>query len=127
MRVYYGLNEGSDESQADIQNLATFIGYKGKHVSLGAEYNRIWNYKNKDGRDLNGFSIYGNVKMNKNADLYLRYDDFDGGDETAFIAGVQWKVGKYVKLSPNLRWKNNDYDGGEPDTFMGYISCYFGF
>ena len=127
MRIYYGLNEGSDESQADIQNLATFIGYKGNHVSLGAEYNRVWNYKNKDGRDLNGFSIYGNVKMNKNADLYLRYDDFDGGDETAFIAGVQWKVGKYVKLSPNLRWKNNDYDGGEPDTFMGYISCYFGF
>ena len=65
MRVYYGLNEGSDDTQADIQNLATFIGYKGKVFSLGAEYNRIWNAKNKEGNDFDGFSIYTSAHLNK--------------------------------------------------------------
>lgn len=123
-RVYYGLNEGSEETQEDIQNLATFIGYKGKSFSLGAEYNRIWNAKNVNGADYNGFSVYGNAKLSKQVDAYLRYDNYSKDDTSAFLAGVQWKLGKYVKLSPNFRMEQKD---GSNDTYMGYISCYFGF
>ena len=126
LRVYYGLNEGSDAKQENIQNLATFVGLKLNGFSLGAEYNRIWNMKHVDGSDMNGFSIYSNIKLNKGADLYLRFDDYNG-DETGFIAGVQWKLGKYVKVSPNFRWNHADVDGGNQDSYMGYISCYFGF
>ena len=125
-RAYYGLNEGSDAKQENIQNLATFVGLKLNGFSLGAEYNRIWNMKHVDGFDMNGFSIYSNIKLNKGADLYLRFDDYNG-DETGFIAGVQWKLGKYVKVSPNFRWNHADVDGGNQDSYMGYISCYFGF
>ena len=126
LRAYYGLNEGSDAKQENIQNLATFVGLKLNGFSLGAEYNRIWNMKHVDGSDMNGFSIYSNIKLNKGADLYLRFDDYNG-DETGFIAGVQWKLGKYVKVSPNFRWNHADVDGGNQDSYMGYISCYFGF
>ena len=125
-RAYYGLNEGSDAKQENIQNLATFVGLKLNGFSLGAEYNRIWNMKHVDGSDMNGFSIYSNIKLNKGADLYLRFDDYNG-DETGFIAGVQWKLGKYVKVSPNFRWNHAEVDGGNQDSYMGYISCYFGF
>ena len=126
-RAYYGLNEGTDAKQENIQNLATFVGLKLNGFSLGAEYNRIWNMKHVDGSDLSGFSIYSNIKMNKNADLYLRFDDYNGGDESAFIAGVQWKLGKYVKVSPNFRWNHRAVEGGNGNSYMGYISCYFGF
>ena len=65
MRVYYGLNEASEEGSENIQNMATFIGYKGNGFSLGAEYNRIWNAKYSKGNDYDGFSFYGNVKLNE--------------------------------------------------------------
>ena len=126
MRVYYGLNEASDDAQANIQNLATFIGYKGDGFSLGAEYNRIWNEKHVKGADYNGFSVYGNVRLSKQADAYLRYDDCSKSEQYGFIAGVQWKLGKYVKISPNFRMNHKDVDGGHQNTYMGYISCYFG-
>ena len=58
MRVYYGLNEGVDESKKDIQNLATFIGFKLNRFSLGAEYNWMWNAKNVEGNDYKGWSVY---------------------------------------------------------------------
>ena len=126
MRAYYGLNEGSDKTQENIQNLATFVGLKLDWFSFGAEYNRIWNAKHLDGNNFDGFSVYGNAKFSKQMDGYLRYDDCSDGKQ-AFVAGVQWKLGKYVKLSPNFRWNHADVDGGNQDTYMGYISCYFGF
>lgn len=125
-RVYYGLNEGSEDTQENTQNLATFIGLKFNRFSIGAEYNRIWNAKYVNENDYDGFSVYSTVNLNKGADLYLRFDEFDGS-ESAFIAGVQWRLGKYVKLSPNFRWNHKDLDGGNNDRYMGYISCYFGF
>ncbi len=126
MRVYYGLNECTDHIQNNIQNLATFIGYKGKCFSLGAEYNRIRNAQYRDGNDMNGFSVYGNLQLNKEADLYMRYDDCSNGS-SSYIAGVQWKLGKYVKLSPNFRLNHKEVSDSHSDTYMGYISCYFGF
>ena len=126
MRAYYGLTEGADKTQENIQNLATFIGLKLDWFSLGGEYNRMWNAKHTDGLDYNGFSIYGNATLSKQVDAYLRYDDCSD-DKQAFIAGVQWKVGKYVKLSPNFRWSHTDAAGGYQNSYMGYISCYFGF
>ena len=127
MRIYYGLNETTDDTKENVQNLATFIGYKGKGFSLGAEYNQMWNYKNEKGNDYNGFSIYSTIQLNKESDLYLRYDDCSMGEQSNFIAGVQWKLGKYVKLSPNFRWNHKNTEGGNSNQYSGYISCYFGF
>ena len=126
MRVYYGLNEGADETKKDIQNLATFIGFKFERFSLGAEYNWMWNAKNVEGSDYKGWSVYANAKMNKKVDGYIRYDHCSD-DKAGFIAGVQCKLGKYVKIAPNFRLNYKEADGGHSTTSMGYISCYFGF
>ena len=126
MRVYYGLNESADETKKDVQNLATFIGLKLDWFSLGAEYNWMWNAKNVEGSDYKGFSIYGNAKLNKKVDAYIRYDHCSD-DNSGFIAGFQCKLGKYVKISPNFRINHREVDGGHQNTSMGYISCYFGF
>ena len=126
MRVYYGLNEGADETKKDIQNLATFIGFKFERFSLGAEYNWMWNAKNVEGSDYKGWSVYANAKMNKKVDGYIRYDHCSD-DKAGFIAGVQCKLGKYVKIAPNFRLNYKEADEGHSTTSMGYISCYFGF
>ena len=126
MRIYYGLNEASEEGSENIQNMATFIGYKGHGFSLGAEYNRIWNAKYYKGNDFDGFSFYGNVKLNEKTDLYLRYDECTNVDYSAFIAGLQCKLGKYVKIAPNFRMSIPRVDNLE-NRYMAYVSCYFGF
>ena len=126
MRIYYGLNEASEEGSENIQNMATFIGYKGNGFSLGAEYNRIWNAKYSKGNDYDGFSFYGNAKLNGKTDLYLRYDECSNVDYSAFIAGLQCKLGKYVKIAPNFRMSIPRVDNLE-NRYMAYVSCYFGF
>ena len=133
MRIYYGLNESSDETKKDKQNLATFIGYKGKGFSLGAEYNLYKNDGNVKGNDLTGFSIYGSAQVGKNTELYVRYDDLSSKDgwneakeESAILAGLQFKLGKYVKIAPNFRMSMPKADGAD-NRYMGYVSCYFGF
>lgn len=133
MRIYYGLNESSDETKKDKQNLATFIGYKGKGFSIGAEYNLYKNDGNVKGNDLTGFSIYGSAQVGKSTELYARYDDLSSKDgwneakeESAILAGLQFKLGKYVKIAPNFRMSMPKADGAD-NRYMGYVSCYFGF
>lgn len=132
MRVYYGLNEGADNNKENKQNLATFIGYKGDSFSIGAEYNLYKNDGNVKGNDMSGFSIYGTTNLSKNTSIYARYDNLSSKnnwnetkEESAWMAGVQFKIGKYVKLAPNFRMNMPKMDGAE-DQYMAYISCYFG-
>ena len=133
MRIYYGLNETTDNTKENKQNVATFIGYKGKNLSLGAEYNLYQNEGNTKGKDLYGFSVYGSVKANKTTDIYARYDNLSSKDdwnetkdESAIIAGLQFKLGKYVKIAPNFRMSMPKLENAS-NRYMGYVSCYFGF
>ena len=132
LRLYYGLNESIEENKKDKQNLATFIGYKGKGFSLGAEYNIYMNDKNQEGADLYGLSIYGSASLNKKTELYARYDNLsskdnwnEAKDQSGIIAGLQFKLGKYVKIAPNFRMNIPKAEGVD-NKYMGYISCYFG-
>ena len=133
MRIYYGLNETTDQAKENKQNIATFIGYKGKGVSIGSEYNLYKNDGNIKGNDLYGFSIYGSVKASKSTDIYARYDNLsskddwnEAKDESAIIAGLQFKLGNYVKIAPNFRMSMPKLSNAS-NHYMGYISCYFGF
>ena len=131
-RIYYGLNESSDPAKKDRQNLATFVGYQGKGFSVGVEYNLHQNAGNVAGNDQDGFSVYGSVNLNKTTEIYARFDDLsskddwnEAKDESAFMAGLQFKLGKYVKIAPNFRMNMPKMDGAN-DRYMGYVSCYFG-
>ena len=132
VRLYGSLNEGADATKEDIANWATMVGYKGKSFSIAGEYNRMTNYGNVKGADLYGYSVYGTIKMNKQVETFLRYDQLTSKDdwnvnkdESSILAGAQFKVGKYVKLAPNFRMFMPKKEGAD-NRYMAYISCYFG-
>ena len=132
MRVYGAINESDKDEGKDIYNLATFVGYKNKAFSLGCEYNMMKNYKNVDGNDLQGVSVYGSVNTGKKSKVFARYDQLfskDGWDrereEQAVIAGAEFKLTSFLKISPNFRY-TNPKDDDKSKGYAAYISCNFG-
>ena len=132
LRIYYGINESSDKGKKAKQNLATFIGYKGQGFSFGAEYNLYKNDNYVKEANLYGISLYSTAQLNKRTELYVRYDNLsskndwnEAKDQSAFLAGLQFKLGKYVKIAPNIRMSIPKADNTNKQ-YMGYISCYFG-
>ena len=132
VRMYYGLNESAEENKENKQNWATFIGYKGKKFFLAAEYNLYKNNGFVKGADQFGYSIYGSTSLNKKTELYARYDNLsskndwnNNKDQSAILAGLQFKLGKYVKIAPNFQMSIPKADGKD-NLYTGYISCYFG-
>ena len=132
-RLYGGLNECGEDGKKDIANFAVFAGYKHEQFSIGAEYNQMWNASYAEGADQNGYSIYGSVKLSEVANLYTRFDDLCSKDdwniskdESAAILGAQFKLGKYVKIAPNVRMSIPKADGAK-NTCHAYVNCYFGF
>ena len=132
VRLYGGINEEADDSQKNKINLAAFAGYKGKNFSIGAEYNKMENASNKADADQNGYSIFSTVKVNKNTEIYARFDDLSSKndwniskDEQAAIIGAQFKLGKYVKLAPNFRMTSPKAVGAKNKCYA-YVNFYFG-
>ena len=133
MRIYGGLNEGSEAGKEDIKNLATFIGYKCDEFTIGAEYNYMQNASNKDNADQSGYSVFASTKLSKTAEVYARFDDVyskndwnKAKDEQAAILGAQFKLGKYVKVAPNVRMSMPKADEAD-ERYSAYVNCYFGF
>lgn len=132
LRLYAGLNEGSDSEKEDIWNYAAFVGYKADCFSVGAEYNLMQNAGNVDGHDQWGISCFATGKVNKRIEAYARYDQLmskddwnKAKDEESIIAGVQFKLGQYVKIAPNFRMTMPKADGAD-NRYSAYVSCYFG-
>lgn len=132
LRVYGGLNESAEAGKKDIANFAAFAGYKHAKFTIGAEYSHMWNASNKKDADQYGYSIFGSVKISKDAELYARFDDLcskndwnKAKDEQAALLGAQFKLGKYVKLAPNFRMSMPKADGAD-HKYAAYVSCYFG-
>lgn len=131
VRLYGGLNEGVKDGEKNITNLAAMLGYKHDKFSIGAEYNYMMNAKYKSGADLSGYSLYTSVKLSKKISLFARYDDLFSKndwnldkDESAAILGAHFKLGKYVRLSPNFRMCMPKADNAKTGLY-GYINYYF--
>ena len=90
------------------------------------------NASHKAGNDQFGYSVFGSVNLAKYADVYARFDDLYSNnnwniakDERAAILGAQFKLGKYVKIAPNVRVNLPKADGAK-NGCSAYINCYFG-
>ncbi len=132
IRLYGGLNESGVEGKANTVNMAAFVGYKHDIFTIGAEYSHMLNASYTDGNDQFGYSVFGSVKVAKYAELYARFDDlYSSGDwniakdERAAILGAQFKLGKYVKIAPNVRMSMPKSDGVK-NSYSAYVNCYFG-
>lgn len=132
VRLYGGLNEGAEDGKEDIVNMAAFVGYKCDRFSIGAEYNYMQNASNKKDADLNGYSLYATMNLSKETSLYARFDELfskddwnKAKDEQAAILGAQFKLGKYVKVAPNVRMSMPKADGAK-ENYSAFVNCYFG-
>lgn len=132
IRLYGGLNEAAEEGKKNTVNMAAFVGYKRERFTVGAEYNHMWNASYKQDADQYGYSVFASAKLSKCADLYARFDDVYSKDkwnvekdESSAILGAQFKLGKYVKIAPNVRMSIPKADGAD-NRYSAYVSCYFG-
>ena len=133
IRLYGGLNESDSKAKKDIVNLSAFAGYKSEKFTIGAEYNHMKNASYKTDADQFGYSIFTSVKVAKSTELFARFDDLYSKnnwnlskDEQAAILGAQFKLGKYVKIAPNMRMNLPKADGAK-NGYQAYVNCYFGF
>ena len=123
VRLYGGLNEGATSADGNTLNTAAFVGYKADAFSVGAEYN----YMDKAGSKQSGYSAYATVNVADNTNLYARWDELFAGttaSKDAAIVGAQFKVGKYIKVAPNVRMQMDRKTS--KNSYEGYVSCYFG-
>ena len=133
VRLYGGLNESPEKNSKDIVNMAAFMGYKSDKFSIGAEYNHLLNASYKEDADQYGYSVFATLNLSKETSLYARFDELKSKDdwnkakdEQAAILGAQFKLGKYVKVAPNVRMSMPKANGAD-DKYSAYINCYFGF
>lgn len=131
IRLYGSYNEASEESGKGITNLASFIGYKHKSFSLAAEYNYQKNASYTDGQDQSGVSAYATVNLSKKVGVFGRWDYLtsknkwnEENDGMAGLVGAEFRLGKYIKLSPNFRiWSPKA--GSMPNSYYAYLNASF--
>lgn len=132
LRVYGSINEAAKDEMKDSYNLATFIGYANDAFSIACEYNKVQHAKFLPHNNMEGISVYGRVKLSKVVKAFARYDQLYVKDEASadkeefkLVGGVEFKIGKYIKLAPNIRYFNPTMSGAK-SYCMAYINCYFG-
>jgi hypothetical protein len=149
LRLYYDMMNNNDTSrtadQRKIQSsFISFVGYKYKDkFRLGAEYNYQKQHQNMKDEDLFGYSFYGSYIFSEKIEIFGRVDVLNSNkleeeieswnskkDGTGFLAGLQYKPIKEVKLALNYRnWQYNKPNEGEtqiPKSLI-YLSLEFVF
>ena len=140
LRAYASYNEAAESLKEEAENpesikgstnVAFMAGYKNSCFSLGAEYNFMTNTKFADNNDKSGISVYSTINLSKKINLYGRWDYLtskDSWDVTSDgmngMAGVEFKLGKYIKLSPNFRIWNPKSDGVKNSCYA-YMNASF--
>ena len=132
LRLYGSVEEAGVPGKIEEYTWAAFVGYKHKYFSLGAEYNIYQNAGFAKDKDQYGLSVYGSARVSNMVDIYARYDNLSSHndwniskDENAAILGTQIKLGKYVKIAPNVRMSIPSAPGAD-NHYSAYVSCFFG-
>ncbi len=131
VRAYGSYNEASEDGQKGTTNLAAFAGLKKSCFSVAAEYNYMTNASFTDTHDRSGVSVYTTIQIAKNIGLFGRWDYLsskdkwdEANDGNAGIVGADFKLGKYVKLSPNFRVWSPRQDA-RANQYYAYLNASF--
>lgn len=115
LRAYYDRNDvATGAIGATQENVGLFAGISLQNITLGAEYNTLYNVDRTRGNHQYGYSVYSTVVLPKQFQLYGRWDYLFSSNEYNLakdgqlgVLGVQYSINKYVQLSPNLRiWQS---------------------
>lgn len=104
-------------------SIASFAGYANKYFSIGAEYNRVFNYKFDSKQDANGYSAYTTINITPKMHIYGRFDYFDtagnmkyDNEGHAIICGFKYSPIRQIRISPNYQsWKSSK---GKRENFL---------
>ncbi|MEO4784736.1 hypothetical protein ABHY90_17035, partial [Bacteroides uniformis] len=87
-------------------SIASFAGYANKYFSIGAEYNRVFNYKFDSKQDANGYSAYTTINITPKMHIYGRFDYFDtagnmkyDNEGHAIICGFEYSPIRQIRIS----------------------------
>ena len=92
-----------------------FAGYKYKNFKIGADANYEFNYRNVNGRDRYGYSVYADYYFKEKWNVFARYDQLFsnensngtpwnlGRDGSAVLAGVEYIMSKNLSASINYQ------------------------
>lgn len=124
----------ASDNGKDITYLTFFGGLKGSWGRFGVGYHYLDESKDDDSKNNGIISAFGVVNISKNSNLYARYDHLtdynfkDIGDylpipaksyKARFLmAGLEYKVNKMIKLSPNFKYVFYDEDGMDGDFYF---------
>ncbi|MFI3315022.1 MAG: hypothetical protein R3Y04_05110 [Rikenellaceae bacterium] len=117
-RVYGDFaSKAEGEVYTDDQiTLANFLGYKTDKVSIGAEYNYMWNSGYYTGASESVASFYGTYYFNNKFCAFARYDNYQnmsnsGLDTEVYYIGFQYQPIKFLRLSPTFShsFQKSDY------------------
>ena len=84
-----------------------------------------------DGQDQSGVSAYATVNLSKKVGVFGRWDYLtsknkwnEENDGMAGLVGAEFRLGKYIKLSPNFRiWSPKA--GSMPNSYYAYLNASF--
>lgn len=120
----------TDVNYKDQYTLSLFAGYQDKNVSMGAEYNRVYNKGFIEKKDFYGYSFYGSAKLATKWRAFARYDLIDSSAPSAFsspwsdldgqfiMVGAEFQPLKQLKIAPNFRNINADRSKSEQYLFV---------
>lgn len=123
-------SEDIEVKYKDQYTLSLFAGYQDKNISLGAEYNRVYNKGFIDNKDYYGYSFYTSAKLAKKWRLFGRYDLMDSSSPSSFTSpwnsfdgqlmmiGAEFQPLKQLKIAPNFRSLNPDRKKSEQYLFI---------
>lgn len=143
----YGDIYNDDENQRDTPpedvtdikyksqyTLSLFAGYQDTKISLGAEYNRVYNKGFLEKKDYYGYSFYTSARLASKWRGFARYDLAESSAPSAFtspwndldgqlmMVGVEFKPLKQLKIAPNFR--NINPERGKSEQYL-FVSLEF--
>ena len=131
LRAYASYNEGADDQAEGKLNCNVFAGYAHERFNIGAEYNYQTNSDNVKDQDQSGCSVYTTISLGRKVDLFGRWDyltskdDWNKADDgMAGVVGAEFKLGKYIKMAPNVRIWSPKADGVS-NSYYAYLNCSF--
>ena len=69
IRLYADLNNSRLEGKSNIYGYSALMAYKNDKFTVSGEFNMMQNYKNAEGQNLLGCSVYGSAKVSKLIDI----------------------------------------------------------
>ncbi|NDV78549.1 hypothetical protein D0T57_06145 [Dysgonomonas sp. 511] len=124
------LPENITATNKDQYSLSVFAGYQDKILSVGAEYNRVFNKGFIKDKDYFGYSFYASARFAPKWRAFGRYDIADSSAPSGFTSpwydndgqlvmiGAEFQPLKQLKIAPNLRNLNPSRDRSEQYLFI---------